>query len=162
MRVDVGEKYDFDNGGLVGLRLGFRFCIFTYLKAPEQFSTDNNGLGMTIDVLEEIYTNPDFPKGTPDMEISLAEGGKSRADLWAFAALVAAEWGIERNNHACAGIVEPGDKDICQHIQVGAISRSAGCRQAPTVVSSPRQSCRRSALAGRTVSPTRSWSRLGR
>ena len=73
---------------------------------------------MTIDVLEEIYTNPDFPKGTPDMEISLAEGGKSRADLWAFAALVAAEWGIERNNHACAGIVEPGDKDICQHIQV--------------------------------------------
>ena len=27
MRVDVGEKYDFDNGGLVGLRLGFRFSI---------------------------------------------------------------------------------------------------------------------------------------
>ena len=44
--------------------------------------------------------------------------GKSRADLWAFAALVAAEWGIERNNNACLGIVEPGDKAICQQIQV--------------------------------------------
>ena len=87
-------------------------------QAPEQSSTDNNGLGMTVDVLEEIYTNADFPKGTPDMQISLAEEGKSRADLWAFAALVAAEWGIERNNNACLGIVEPGDKAICQHIQV--------------------------------------------
>jgi len=103
MRTNVGEKYDFDNGGL----------------APEQSSTDNNGLGMTLDVLEEIYTNRDFPKSTPVMPTSLAKGGKSRADLWAFAALVAAEWGIERNNHACLGIVEPGDKAICQHIQAG-------------------------------------------
>ena len=96
---------------------------------------------MTLDVLEEIYTNRNFPKSTPVMPTSLAEGGKrlekafspslpvniqltasllgkSRADLWAFAALVAAEWGIERNNNACLGIVEPGDKAICQHIQV--------------------------------------------
>ena len=97
---------------------------------------------MTLDVLEEIYTNRDFPKSTPVMPTSLAKGGKrrpsalhylltfsslhlllgkSRADLWAFAALVAAEWGIERNNHACLGIVEPGDKAICQHIQVRAM-----------------------------------------
>ena len=101
---------------LLSFRL--RYSVYLNLQAPEQSSTDNNGLGMTVDVLEEIYTNRDFPKGTPKMETSLAKGGKSRADLWAFAALVAAEWGIERNNHACAGIVEPGDKDICQHIQV--------------------------------------------
>ena len=101
---------------LLSFRL--RCSVNLNLQAPEQSSTDNNGLGMTVDVLEEIYTNRDFPKGTPKMETSLAKGGKSRADLWAFAALVAAEWGIERNNHACAGIVEPGDKDICQHIQV--------------------------------------------
>ena len=96
--------------------------MYASLQAPEQSSTDNNGLGMTVDVLEEIYTNRDFPKGTPKMKTSLAKGGKSRADLWAFAALVAAEWGIERNNHACAGIVQPGDKDICQHIQVNLYS----------------------------------------
>ena len=47
--------------------------MYADLQAPEQSSTDNNGLGMTVDVLEEIYTNADFPKGTPDMQISLAE-----------------------------------------------------------------------------------------
>ena len=41
------------------------------LQAPKQSFTDNNGLGMTVDVLEEIYTNADFPKGTPDMRTSV-------------------------------------------------------------------------------------------
>ena len=40
--------------------------------------TDNNGLGMTADVLEEIYTNEDFPRDTPQLEVSLAASGKSR------------------------------------------------------------------------------------
>ena len=31
---------------------------------------------------------------------SLADSGKSRADLWSFASAVAVEWGLDRNNKA--------------------------------------------------------------
>ena len=37
----------------------------------------------------------------PPLEISLRDSGKSRADLWAFAAIVAVEYGIETNNMVC-------------------------------------------------------------
>ena len=37
-----------------------------------------------------------------------------RADLWAFASLVGAEWGMARNNEACAGA-----EGSCGHIQAG-------------------------------------------
>ena len=40
--------------------------------------TTNNGLGQTVDLLEEIYTNRKFPVNTPELSISLAESGKSR------------------------------------------------------------------------------------
>lgn len=103
MRVNPFDKYDLNNGG----------------KAPEIKFTDNNGLGMTVDVLEEIYTNPEFPRGASLLPESLAAAGKTRADLWAFATLVAAEWGIERNNHACVGEVGLGDQTRSGHIQAG-------------------------------------------
>ena len=37
------------------------------------------------------------------LPVSLADSGKSRADLWSFAASVAVEWGVDRNNHGCEG-----------------------------------------------------------
>jgi hypothetical protein len=49
-----------------------------YPQAPEIKFTDNNGLGMTVDVLEEIYTNAEFPSGAPLLAESLAAGGKTR------------------------------------------------------------------------------------
>ena len=39
----------------------------------------------------------------PVLPVSLADSGKSRADLWSFAASVAVEWGVDRNNHGCEG-----------------------------------------------------------
>ena len=40
--------------------------------------TNNNGLGLTVDVLEEIFVNRRFPSKAPVLPISLAESGKSR------------------------------------------------------------------------------------
>ena len=80
--------------------------------APDLIATDNNGLLLTADILEEIYTNPDFPKFSKKSQIpnklekSMKDSGKSRADLWAFAALVAMRAGLEENNKLCNG---PGD-----------------------------------------------------
>ena len=47
--------------------------------------TDNNGLRHTVEVLEAIYTVPDFPSRSPVLTKSLKDSGKSRADLWALA-----------------------------------------------------------------------------
>ena len=61
------------------------------------------------DILEEIYTNKDFPDlsnnnhQVPSLSVSMQESGKSRADLWAFATLIAAQMGVEQNNLACRG-----------------------------------------------------------
>lgn len=71
--------------------------------APNLLLTNNNGLLATADFLEEIFTNPNFPSKTPSLPVSMKASGKSRADLWAFAALVAAEVGIENNNLGCKG-----------------------------------------------------------
>ena len=40
---------------------------------------------------------------TPNLQTSMYESGKSRADLWAFAAIVAVEFGVETNNGVCDG-----------------------------------------------------------
>ena len=40
--------------------------------------TDNNGLEYAVAVLEELYTNPDFPPGKPKLSESLKSSGKSR------------------------------------------------------------------------------------
>ena len=70
---------------------------------PNSVKTNNAGLELTADMLEEIYTNKDFPKSALPLKVSLADSGKSRADLWSFAAAVGVEWGIQRNNRACDG-----------------------------------------------------------
>ena len=56
--------------------------------------------------LEKIYIMKDWPKRSPSLPLTLKESGKSRADLWAFAALVAMRAGLEENNKLCNG---PGD-----------------------------------------------------
>ena len=84
-------------------------------KGPNVDKTNNNGLTFTADVLEEIYTNKDFPNGIESLEVSMKESGKSRADLWAFATLVALQYGIDNNNLACQG--EP--RDACGHLEYG-------------------------------------------
>ena len=69
------------------------------------FFTNNNGLTVTADILEEVFTNPKFPRarGIPTLDISMKNSGKSRADLWAFAAMVAVKIGVDNNNDACDG-----------------------------------------------------------
>ncbi len=55
-------------------------------KGPNILESDNNGLLFTADLLEEIYTNPNFPFNIPyKLNVSMKDSGKSRADLWAFA-----------------------------------------------------------------------------
>jgi len=61
----------------------------------------NNGLKPTVQVLEEVYTKKAFPNGAPWLNQSLKSSGKSRADFWAFAGIVAIEWGISMNNKFC-------------------------------------------------------------
>jgi len=78
------------------------------------FFTNNNGLTATADILEEVFTNPNFPKGKglPTLDVSMKDSGKSRADLWAFAALVGLYKGIENNNKACDG---KANAAVCGH-----------------------------------------------
>jgi len=66
--------------------------------------THNNGLRATVEVLEAIFSDPAFPRRTPTLSVSLKNSGKSRADLWAFAAMVAVEFAIETNNLVCSGV----------------------------------------------------------
>ena len=40
--------------------------------------TNNNGLSYIVAVLEELYTNPDFPPGASKLWNSLKSTGKSR------------------------------------------------------------------------------------
>ena len=66
--------------------------------------SDNNGLEIVVKVLEAMYIDPVFPRGTPKpFKVSLRDSGKSRADLWALAAIAAVEFGVENNNLACDG-----------------------------------------------------------
>ena len=64
-------------------------------------ATDNNGLGNVVRELERVYREVAYPFGAPELGESLFESGKSRADLWAFAAMVGVEFGIDTNNVAC-------------------------------------------------------------
>ena len=69
----------------------------------EDNATDND-LGVTAKYLEEIYKSDadnNWPPNTRVLNTSLKNSGKSRADLWAFAANVALERMIERANFAC-------------------------------------------------------------
>merc|ERR1711923_28725 len=94
---------------------------------PDALKTDNSGLEITADILEEIFTNKDFPNTAPSLDQSLADSGKSRADLWSFASAVAVEWGFIRNNRGCDG--DPigeldQDHKHCPHLR----EKDADCR----------------------------------
>ena len=75
---------------------------FTY---EELKYTTNNGLLSTADVLEEVYTNNKFPEDATKLAKldgkSMKEKGYSRADLWAYATMLAVEIGVNNNNDAC-------------------------------------------------------------
>ena len=75
-----------------------QYCKHQFSKPNE---TDNNGLDRLVKYLEKIYTDKDWPPGSPSLDKSLKASGKSRADLWQFAANVALERTIERSNYGC-------------------------------------------------------------
>ena len=73
-------------------------------KFDPPVNTNNQHLGMAAVALERIYKSIDWPFSTPvnpNLKRSLYQSGKSRADLWQFAGLVALERTIERANRAC-------------------------------------------------------------
>jgi len=81
---------------------------------PDVKFTDNNGLRNTVEILEAIYQVPTFPNTAQTLSTSLKDSGKSRADLWALAGIVAVEYGIETNNLKCADASSVGG---CHHLQ---------------------------------------------
>ena len=70
-------------------------------------STDNNGLSWVVQELEKVYRDVSYPAGAPSLANSLFASGKSRADLWAFAAIVAVEYGMATTNIACDDMMDP-------------------------------------------------------
>ena len=64
-------------------------------------ATDNKGLAGAAFYLEKIYTTLDWPFQEKSLQVSLHQSGKSRADLWQLAGLIALELGVERANRAC-------------------------------------------------------------
>ena len=68
---------------------------------------NNNGLGNIVRELEKIYTIKNYPWDSQELGMSLFESGKSRADLWSYAAIVAVEYGYESNNMACVDVNDP-------------------------------------------------------
>ena len=91
----------------------FKECLKQRNDCPFN-ATDNSGLDHVVGHLEKIYTTIDWPFVKPineNLKISLYQSGKSRADLWQFAGLVALEQAIERANRAC-------DLDYFTHQQV--------------------------------------------
>ena len=96
----VGHRYGQDpkkasNRGVVSRRLENKF------GEEDLTETNNNGLEYVAAILERLYTDPDFPKAAQKLPSSLKSTGKSRADLWAFAAKVAIEFTTEVNNYEC-------------------------------------------------------------
>ena len=63
----------------------------------------NNNMAMTVLALEHIYTR-DYSLGegnSTHQHMTLIDAGKSRADLWALAGIVALEISVNKNNLAC-------------------------------------------------------------
>ena len=72
-----------------------------YYTYPTVNATNNKGLDGVAKKLELIYTTIDWPFKEAELEVSLYQSGKSRADLWQLAGLVALEQTLERANRAC-------------------------------------------------------------
>ena len=69
---------------------------------PSDLEPDNNGLQQTVLALEHVYNDPTLADANGK---SLQASGKSRADLWALAGIVAVEYSANENNLACEGKV---------------------------------------------------------
>ena len=82
--------------------------------------TNNQLLNKVARHLEKIYKTINWPYVKPTLEVSLHQSGKSRADLWQFAGLVALEVAIERANRAC-------DLDYHQRQQVRLLEGRKEC-----------------------------------
>ena len=117
------SRYTDKTGGCDGCLnwdgMGTRHFNLMKREIPDVHKTNNNGLGWTVEVLEAIYTNATFPSFAPKLQSSLKSSGKSRADLWAFATIVAVEYGVEMNNRACEGKRVYGSEGIkqCHHLR---------------------------------------------
>ena len=84
--------------------VGHRFPDWRNFSFPNIDRGDNNGLGIVVEILERVCTEPDYPENqAPSLSISLRDAGKSRADLWAFSAIAAVEFTTETNNKVCQG-----------------------------------------------------------
>lgn len=98
-------KYKDGSGGCDGcLNLEHVFTKFDVTKKyqlHDEVKDRNNNLALSADVLERLYTDASFPRGSPKLEQSLQVSGRSRADLWALATLAAAHFGMSNNNNAC-------------------------------------------------------------
>jgi len=103
-------KYKDGTGGCDGClnwhgmehRFGADGVDIAHTRAEENVDEgNNNGLEGPVRVLEKLYTKKDWPGNSPSLEVSLRDSGKSRADLWAFAALMAVEFGKDTTNIAC-------------------------------------------------------------
>lgn len=119
-----GMGFEFNETWFVGNPDNQSFVNHFTQSYPKRNETDNNGLAASVIALEMIYTNASWPHTARPLNMSLRESGKSRADLWAFAANVALEIEIVRANFACdvdierqqATILEGRDKcDIKLH-----------------------------------------------
>ena len=98
--------------------------VFTAKKHMYSFEpikkTSNQLLDRTAEQLEKIYKSINWPYVKPSLDVSLHQSGKSRADLWQFAGLVALEVAIERANRAC-------DLDYHQRQQVRLLEGRKEC-----------------------------------
>ena len=100
--------------------VGFRdWNTVDTFKYPNVNKTDNNGLEYLVEVLEHVYIDAEFPKDmAPPLTVSLKGSGKSRADLWAFAAMVAVEYGIQTNNMLCDGSYNNNPEKQCNQDEI--------------------------------------------
>ena len=97
-------KYEIGGGGCDGCLNfdGMGKFIRDPMTKEERSGANNNNLVWVAQVLESVYKNPTFGrKDLEHFETSLFDRGMSRADLWAFAGIVALETGIKRNNDYC-------------------------------------------------------------
>ena len=62
---------------------------------------NNNGLQYPVATLERLFTDKSFPKNAPKLKKSLKKIGVSRADLWAFASLVALDEVLKTTKSRC-------------------------------------------------------------
>lgn len=72
-----------------------------YYRFKPLDKSDNNNMDQIVAKLELIYTTIDWPFVNPSLNASLRQAGRSRADLWNLASMVALERTIERANRAC-------------------------------------------------------------